>query len=97
MNDLDLANDSSCIGCHEKPSQMVYQELVPAYGTMRRVYRINPLKDAPFGPKLVRTRSDNSETAAMLRRTASSIPELCCFFLKKSQVRFVDQRLFVVP
>lgn len=78
MHDLDLAYDRRGVRGNEKFAEVVYEQFVPSFGhgliahrSMRGVY------SAPFGPKLVRTRSESSLTAWIFRRTASSIPDRC--------------------
>lgn len=63
MYDLDLADDSRGIGCDKESSEVVDDQLVPSFETFSSHPERHGSVHAPFGPKLVRTRSDNSDTA----------------------------------
>lgn len=74
MDDFDFADDGSCVRGDKHLAEVVDDELVSAW---RLVSGRKLGADAPFGPKLVRTRLESSATACMLRITASSIPCRC--------------------
>ena len=78
MNDFDFADDSGSIGCHEKSAQVVDDEFISTWALSAFPLEEGSEDHVPFGPKLVLTRFDSSETASMFRRTASSRPDICC-------------------
>lgn len=78
MYDFDFFDDGCSIGRDEQSTQVIDQEFITAFIAIQWDEGEKPPRyDAPFGPKLVRTRSDSSETAWILRRTASSSPCRC--------------------
>lgn len=60
--------------------------------TRERVYGSEMCYYAPLGPKLVRTRSDNSATAWIFRSTASSNPETCYRWMNNDRGQEFAQR-----
>ena len=75
MHDFDLFDDGRRIGGDEQSTQVIDQEFITTFIAIQCDEGGQPpSSNEPFGPKLVRTRSDSSETAWMLRRTASSSP-----------------------
>lgn len=74
VHDLDLADDGRRVGRDEQPAEVVHHELVASCNSVEYARDRTRSRNAPLGPKLVRTRSESSETACIFLSTASSMP-----------------------
>ncbi len=63
VDDFDFANNCRCIGCYKESSKVVDDQLVSPLKSSGSEGSIGKNVHTPLGPKLVRTRSDNSDTA----------------------------------